>query len=370
MTPAAERAPAAPKVQRWIDLIAALLGHRIPVTFEQLAKDVPAYLSDGTAAAGNPSATLKRMFERDKVELRELGVPIVSIGEDGSDESAYTLRTKDFYLPYLGVVAGRGIERPKTVDRYGYRSLETLAFEPDELEAIVDGARRVAQVGDPVLAEEARNAVRKLAFDLPLGATDGDGGMLLVPPRKRADARVLATLGDSLFRRKRVSFRYQTMGSGTSAARSVEPYGLFFINGHWYLAARDVEKRALRNFRVSRMDAVKVSGAKPGTADYEIPTDFSLREHAQSRQAWEIGDGDTFEAVVDFTGASGAVVAAAALGRPDETSVRLRRFKVRRTDSFARWLFSFAGGATPVSPPALVSEYASLIERTRTVYQA
>lgn len=358
----------APKVQRWIDLLAALLGHRMPVTFEVLAKDVPAYLADGSVVAGNPSATLKRMFERDKVELRELGVPILSIGEEGSDESAYTLRTKDFYLPYLGIVSARGIERPTTVDRYGYRSLETLAFEPDELEAIVEGARRVLQVGDPVLAEEARNAVKKLAFDLPLGATDGPGDALLVPPRKRADPRVLATLGDALFRRKRVSFSYHTMGTGSSADRSAEPYGLFFVSGHWYLAARDVEKDALRNFRVSRIDALKVNGAKAGTADYEIPRSFSLREHAQSRQAWEIGDGDAFEAVVEFTGDTGAVVAAAALGRPDDSSASLRRFKVRRADSFARWLFSFAGDATPVSPAALVDEYASLVERTRTIY--
>jgi proteasome accessory factor B len=358
----------APKVQRWIDLLAALLGHRMPVTFMELAKDVPAYLADGSAAAGSPSATLKRMFERDKLELLELGVPILSIGEEGSDESAYTLRSKDFYLPYLGIVAGRGIERPTTVDRYGYRALETLAFEPDELEAIVEGTRRVSQVGDPVLAEEARNAVRKLAFDLPLGAADGPGDAVLVPPRRRADTKVLATLGDALFRRKRVTFSYHTMGPDASANRSTEPYGLFFVSGHWYLAARDVEKDALRNFRVSRIAALKINSAKALTADYTIPRGFSLRQHAQSRQAWEIGDGDAFEAVVEFTGDSGAVLAAAALGRPDESSASLRRFKVRRADSFARWLFSFAGDATPVSPAALVEEYASLTERTRTVY--
>lgn len=357
-----------PKVQRWIDLLAALLAHRLPVTFDELAKSVPTYLADGSIAAGNPSPTLKRMFERDKVELRELGVPILSIGEEGSDESAYTLRTREFYLPYLGIVSGRGIEKPTTVDRYGYRSLETLAFEPDELEAIVQGARRVAQVGDPVLAEEARNAVRKLAFDLPLGATDGPGDALLVPPRKRADPKALATLGDALFRRKRISFSYHTIGSGSSADRTVEPYGLFFVSGHWYLAARDVEKDALRNFRVSRIDALKVNATKAGTPDYEIPRTFSLRTHAQSRQAWEIGDGDALEAVVEFTGDSGAVIAAAALGRPDSSSASLRRFTVRRTDSFARWLFSFAGDAMPVSPAALVNEYASLVERTRTIY--
>ena len=37
-----------PKVQRWIDLLASLLGHRMPVTFDELAKDVPAYLADGS----------------------------------------------------------------------------------------------------------------------------------------------------------------------------------------------------------------------------------------------------------------------------------------------------------------------------------
>ena len=376
------------KLQRWIDLLAALLGHRMPITFVELAKDVPAYLEDGSVASGNPSPSLKRMFERDKAELLALGVPILSHGEEGSSESAYQLRTKDFYLPYLAVVAERGIQLPTKVDRYGYRSLETLAFDPDELEAIVDGARRVAQVGDSLLAEEARNAVRKLAFDLPLGATDVPTEAVMVPPRKRADPSTLATLGDALFRRKRVSFTYQSMGADTSAARTAEPFGLFFVSGHWYLAARDVEKDALRNYRVSRIAELEVNRGKPGTPDYEIPADFSLRDHARSRQAWELGDGDAFEAVVEFRGTSGAVLAAAALGRADDSSgegspsvvpsersesrkphaVSLHRFDVRRPDSFARWLLSFAGDAMPVAPPALVDEYRALLVQTRAVY--
>ncbi len=358
------------KLLRWIDLLAALLGHRIPVTFAELAKNVPAYLEDGSVSAGDPSQTLKRMFERDKLELRELGVPIESVGEEGSDESAYRLRTKEFYLPYLGIMSERGVKAPARLDKYGYHSLETLAFEPDELEAIVDGARRTAQVGDEVLAAEARSAMRKLAFDLPLGVTEGLDATTLLPPRPRADPRALATLGDALFRRKRVAFDYHTMGTEESVTRSVEPYGLFFLNGHWYLAARDVEKSALRNFRVSRIASPKVNTAKQGTPDYAIPADFSLREHARSRQAWEIGDGDSFDAVVEFTGDTGAAIAARALGERDEGSERRRRFTVRRLDTFARWLFSFAGEALPVAPPALVEKYGALLERTRAVYTA
>ena len=356
------------KVQRWIDLLASLLGHRMPVTFEELAKDVPAYLADGSVAAGQPSASLKRMFERDKLELRELGVPIESVGEEGSDESAYRLRTKDFYLPYLGVVSDRGIREPTKVDRFGFRSLALLAFEPDELQVIVEGARRARELGDPTLAADAHTAIRKLAFDLPLGATDGPGESAIVVPGAAPNPRMLAMLGDALFRRKRVTFEYRTMGNDRVGTRTAEPYGLFFVMGRWYLAARDVDKGALRNFRVSRISALKVNTSRAGTSDYEIPSSFSLREHARSRQAWEIGDGDAFDATVVLRGSSGAAMAAAALGKTVDGADSLRQFSVRRADSFARWLLAFGGELVPVSPSEIVREYESLIERTRALY--
>ena len=162
-----------PKILRWLDLLAALLARRSPATFLDLARDVPAYLTDGSVAIRKPSPTLKRMFERDKLELRELGIPLESEGDEGDEERAYVLRTKDFYLPYLALMTERGLEVPSKVDRYGYHSLATLAFEPDELEAIRDAANRVTRVGDPALSEDARSAMQKLAFDLPLGATHG-----------------------------------------------------------------------------------------------------------------------------------------------------------------------------------------------------
>jgi proteasome accessory factor B len=356
------------KVQRWIDLLAALLLNRTPVTFRELARDVPAYLADGSVRDGRPSATVKRMFERDKEELLAQGVPILTVGERGDEEAAYLLRASDFYLPYLGVVSTRGIKHPAKVDRYGYRTLETLAFEPDELEVIAQGAQCAIQTGDSTLADHTRGALRKLAFDLHLDDTDKATNELLVPPATRADPQVLEVLGKALFHRKRVTFLYHGIEAEKGTERHAEPYGLFFLNGHWYLAAHDTDKKALRNFRVSRISEVSLNKAKPGTGDYEIPADFSLRDHARSRQAWEIGDGNAHDAVVEFSGQSGAAIAAAALGTPDESSSSRRRFRVRRTDSFARWLLSLAGEATPVEPPGLVSEYASLLQRTRALY--
>jgi len=356
------------KVQRWIDLLAALLLNRTPVTFRELARDVPAYLADGSVRDGRPSPTVKRMFERDKEELLAQGVPILTVGERGDEEAAYLLRARDFYLPYLGVVSTRGIKHPAKVDRYGYRSLETLAFEPDELEMIAQGARCAMQTGDPTLADHTRSALRKLAFDLELGDAGGASSEMLVPPATRADPTVLELLGKALFHRKRVSFFYHGIEVEKGGERHAEPYGLFFLNGHWYLAAHDVDKQALRNFRVSRISKVGVNKAKPGTGDYEIPVAFSLRDHARSRHAWEIGDGNAHDAVVEFNGQSGAALAAAALGTPEDSSPSRRRFRVRRTDSFARWLLSLAGEATPVEPPELVREYASLVQHTRALY--
>ncbi|MBL0170539.1 MAG: WYL domain-containing protein [Gemmatimonadaceae bacterium] len=360
--------PPTDKLRRWIDLLAALLSKQTPLTFTELARRVPAYLADGSVLAGKPSDTLKRMFERDKDELRAQGVPIESVGELGSEQSAYTLKVRDFYLPYLGVVTAHGVQRPDKLDRFGYGSIECLAFEPDELLVIADSVARVLQVGDPMLAGEARSARRKLAFDLPMGATDAPTTGMLVEPVPQADAQLLSTLGDALFARKRVTFNYHSMAADRVATRAVEPYGLFFVSGYWYLAARDADKNAMRNFRVNRMTEAKITNKEKASPDFDIPASFSLRAHAKSRQAWEIGDMDALEAVVEFRGQSGAVLAARALGKPDTDNATVRRFDIRQRDSFARWLMSFAGDAVPVAPDSLVQEYRQLVLATRARY--
>jgi proteasome accessory factor B len=351
----------AAKVQRWIDLIAALLAHRYARTFLQLASDVPAY----GAALGDAKAlaSVKRAFERDKQELRALGVPLVTEGEDGEEEMRYRLATTDFYLPYLSVATPRGRTAPRRVDRYGYQALRTLTFEPDELEAVAAAARRAERLGDPALAADARSAIRKLAFDLPIdGALDaGEGDAHLLAPRALAEPAVLRALGDALVRRRRVSFAYRAMESDATTRREVEPYGLFFLGGHWYLAARDVERGALRNFRVNRIAHVELVAES-----YDIPADFALREHARSRRAWELGDGDAIDVDVELTDAG--LAAANGLGEPAEGGAHVRRFRVRRPDAFVRWLLSFAGDARPIAPESLVAEYRRQLDATLALY--
>jgi predicted DNA-binding transcriptional regulator YafY len=181
---------------------------------------------------------------------------------------------------------------------------------------------------------------------------------------------VFAALDDALRRRKRVTIEYRGIASGAVTTRDVAPYGLFFLGHHWYLAARDAagDGGPVKNFRVSRILAAAVNPRNENSADYDIPEAFRLRDHARSRQAWELGDGTVLDAVVEFRGASGAALAARRLGEAVPGAPERRRFSVRRTDAFARWLLSFGGDVVPLEPAELVAEWNALARRTREVY--
>jgi predicted DNA-binding transcriptional regulator YafY len=150
------------KLQRWIDLLAALLSRHYGATAAELQQEVPAY-----AAATDPRA-LERMFERDKDELRAFGIPIEARPARDGEAERYVVDPREMYLPYLALAAGKpGTTRPGT--KPGYRSLPVLTFESEELSALVDAAHVAEKLGDPVLEADVASAMRKLTFDLPVG---------------------------------------------------------------------------------------------------------------------------------------------------------------------------------------------------------
>jgi proteasome accessory factor B len=359
------RSLAAAKLQRWIDLLAELLRRSTPATFEDLAREVPAY-----DTRGKQKASVLRMFERDKDELRAFGIPIETVELEEGESYGYRLRREDFYMPYLLLASSAGTRAPSKVDRYGYRALKSLAFEPDELAAVAEAAARVRQLADPLLHADVDSAMRKLAFDQVVDAVAEPDTTLVPQPHAAASRATLELLGNALLRRKRVAFDYHSMGMDTTTRRSVEPYGLFFVSAHWYLAGRDREKDSIRNFRVSRIENPVINPSRAQSADYGIPESFDLLEHARSRHAWELGDGEAEDAVVEFTASDGAVAAASRLGEPVEGHPSRRRFRVRRLDTFARWLLSFGGDVWPVSPPGLVSRYRELARGVAFLYES
>jgi proteasome accessory factor B len=337
------------KLRRWIDLLAALLRRQYPVAFEQLCAEVPAY-----SAGGQSPDARRRMFERDKKELRGFGVPIET-RDIGDGELGYLLTRAAFYLPYLHLLRDGRRSAPRRVDRYGYRRLPSLTFEPDELAAVFQAARRVEALGVATLREDARSAVRKLGHDLPMDPTEADDGVRHLDSGAAVDEDTFLALSAALTGRKRVTFTYRSMGRDEVAERTVAPWGLFYLGHHWYLAAADGE--AVKNFRLSRMTRVRTNPVGPGTPDYEIPDGFVLREHARAREAWELGSGEVTTVTLRVAGPTGAALAATRLGAPVPGDPALRQFQVRRPDAFARWVMGAGGAVVPVDPPAFVAYY-------------
>ena len=354
-TPPASKA----KLQRWIDLLAALLSRSFPTPFEELRRDVPAYTA-------TELDSLMRMFERDKDELRAFGVPIETVTLGDPPQTGYRLRRQDFYLPFLALAGSGRAPARAAVPPDGYRALGRLAFEPDELAVVAAAAARVRALGDPLLSADVDDAMRKLAFDLPPDTPRPDSDEHVLA--ETVDEKTFAALGRAVLDRKIVSFNYHAMSADEIKRREVEPYGLAFLGARWYLVARDRQHGKLRSYRLSRMASVKPNRARAQSADYDIPATFSLEGHARSPDAWHLGEDAIIEAVVEFRGSSGAVRQGMKLGAAVRGSPGQRRFQVRRPDTFARWILAFGGDAIPVEPPALVDRFHAIARETLQLY--
>jgi predicted DNA-binding transcriptional regulator YafY len=345
------------KLQRWMDLIATLLAHRYGVTLAELRESVPGY-------AGGSTESSRRTFERDKDELRRLGVPITTRGTVGAEDSRYIIASDRFYLPYLAVVTPRGRIAPKAVDKYGYHSVGKLDLSDIEVALLADAAARVRQLGDPVLAADAGHALAKLAVDIPADTLSPTPNVALVPPRRVAAGSVFEQLTDALLRRKSVTFTYYGIERDETERRVVLAYGLAFTSGHWYLHAMDPSRGAVRRFRVARMRDVAVNPRTPNTEDFAIPAHFSLADRARPVPAWELGDDAAIDVTVRFAASNGWVRSARAHGDAVRDDKSLTRYTVRRVDAFCRWLLALAGDAEPVSPPDVVRAWKELAKRT------
>lgn len=345
------------KTQRWLDLIAFLIGHRLPVSVERIMESVPSYAAGWRSEDETARASARRKFERDKDELRELGIPIETVpySIEGERQEGYRLRRRDFYLPYLRIVGEAG-EEPAGGGPPG-AAAETLELTADEAAAALDALGRVSELSSFPFRREARSAFRKLALDLP-PETLRPGPLLYLDRGDSAgDPGALRSLADALRDRKRVRFTYHGIYRDETTERQVAPYGLFFQGGHWYLAGHDDAREDLRVFRLSRLEKLEVNARKPRTPDYEVPPEFRLEEVAR-RDAWELGSPDepTVEARVLFRFPLSLWADRNRYGRrvhEREDGAVIRVFEVRQVNPFLRWLLTFEGEAELLSPPEL-----------------
>jgi proteasome accessory factor B len=353
------------KLQRWLDIIAYLVGRRLPVSGDELLRNVPAFAARWESDSNRDREAVRRTFERDKVELREMGIPIRTVkyetlGQPGVQE-AYVLDRRDFYLPYLKLVQQVSGRR-----EYADRGREAnVEITHDDAPLSLEALQRVADVPGFPFAREARSAFRKLAFDLdPDTFATGSRVLFVDRPGAAELSDRLRVLSDALLARKRVTFRYHGIYRGEETSRDVACYGLLFQHGHWYLIGYDALREDIRVFRVGRMNDVAVNTKSPGTADYEVPDGFDLNVYV-GRESWELGEVEeqALHARVRFRfplslwaerNGHGELIT-----RESDGSA-LRQFEVHQVQPFLRWVLSLEGDAEIVSPAELQHELREL----------
>ncbi|HEX6316836.1 MAG TPA: WYL domain-containing protein [Gemmatimonadaceae bacterium] len=342
------------KASRWLDLVAFLLDHRFPVTREAIFRKVGGYR--------RADETARRKFERDKDELRALGVDIetVPLPNVASDEpgTGYRLKPRSTYLPYLEL-SDEPSERP-------YPGLGRLTLTSEELGALDRATRALAEQSGTPFAAAAASARRKLSFDLPLTSDIAERILSLPIPEHARQA--LAILQDAVIERAAVSCQYFTMSRRTEAERELEPWGLLFQWGRWYCVARARDRDEPRLFRVDRMRNVqRLPGAAP---HFTLPDDFHVRTFA-GRSPWEFGTGPITTAVVRFAFPESRWVVNSGVGRvmreEDDRSLIIA-FDVRDQDAFLRWLLPFGRQAEVEQPAAIRNALAALRADVAAMY--
>ena len=138
--------------------------------------------------------------------------------------------------------------------RPGY-DLPPLMFDRDEIQALVLGARRVRQFGDPALARASDAILAKVAAVVPKDlAPLVAETRLFVPSTIGAgtSADALALAREALIARRKVELSY-AKADGAATKRIVRPLGIFFWGRTWTLAAWCELRQDFRNFRLDRV---------------------------------------------------------------------------------------------------------------------
>ena len=273
------------KTERLLGLVVCLLSTRRYLTAEQIREAVPGYPEQDDL--------FKRMFERDKEDLRDLGVPLeTGVNHPFDDDTGYRIRQQAYQLP-------------------------ELRLEADEA-AVLGLAARVWRRAE--LAGAAAGALLKLrAAGIDTSGLDGSDERPSphgIEPRLGTPEPAFGPLWEAVRDRRPVTFSYRAAGRSDPQRRELEPWGVVNRHGRWYVAGRDRGREATRVFRLGRIAGpVKFCGP-PGSVT--VPDGADVREVVRD---WDSAPALERTAVLRVRSGAGVGLRRHAVSvRPDETA--------------------------------------------------
>lgn len=229
-----------PKSERLLNLLIMLLVQRRYVAKDRIREIL--YPGSGDDA-------FEKMFERDKEELRSLGVPIEVGNLDAyfDDEPGYRIRPDEFGLPDISLAA----------DEAAVLGLAAKVWEHARLaQATTEALRKLAAAGLPV----------------------DESALDVVQPRLSADEPAFDLVWEATVERTPVAFEYARTGQ-PATTRHLQPWGVVRYSGRWYAVGLDTDRGAERVFRLSRVQGTPRRDGPPGS--FEVPPGTDVRAVAR-----------------------------------------------------------------------------------------
>ncbi len=305
------------RTERLLSIVVLLLSSRRYLTAEQIRAAVIGYPEEHEA--------FKRMFERDKEELRDLGIPLET-GRSSplDDEIGYRIRRQDYELP-------------------------DIHLEPDEA-AVLGIASRVWQSAE--LAGAAAGAALKLKAASKDTGEDSDASRAAptVQPRLTTQEPAFGPLWEAVRDRRPVTFSHTASGRAEATKRTVEPWGVVNRRGRWYVAGHDRTRNAPRVFRMSRITGpVKMAGP-PGSVT--VPDGADVRAMVAD---WDKPLTREHTAILRVRADTGFALHRWGHAVPDEAHSGWDRVTIKYSepDWYAGYLASFGPDVVVLDPPDL-----------------
>jgi proteasome accessory factor B len=213
-----------PVEERLFSLVLALLATEAGLTKSEILSTVQGYRQRYSTSGDN--ANLERQFERDKDDIRDLGVPLETIDSPGQSGNNQNLRYR--------------------IPRGDYELPADISFSPEET-TLLNLAAMVWREGS--ISGESRRAILKLRS---LGVVT-DEPVIGYAPRLRVRDVAFEPLTAALDKHVIVRFGYLKPGEQDARIRTVAPIALIQREGRWILHGEDQDASGTRNFLLRRI---------------------------------------------------------------------------------------------------------------------
>lgn len=229
----------ASKSERLMNLVIMLLVARTPVTKDRIREVIEGY-------QGSPEEAFEKMFERDKAELRALGIPLelAAIDRYFDDELGYRIARDSFELPEIDL-------------------------EPDELAVLGLAARVWQHAGLAATTSQALVKLKAAGYEVDRQALD------ILQPRVAVDDPAFDTVLQYTTSRTPITFLYRRPRDRYASLRRLEPWAVVTSRERWYVVGRDLDRGEPRMFRLSRIVGDVERAGQPGSFEVPPGTDIS-----------------------------------------------------------------------------------------------